>query len=198
MQTSRFMIRLTLLTLLALGNMNVFADSYTFSVLPPGGSISGAAGAEIGWGYSITNNSLADWLVTTNLAATPFADATADASLFEFPILAPNTTVSVAFDATAGKGLFGLTWDSNVPTGFNNSGEFTLSAEWWSGDPFNGGSFLQDALDQSADFSATALAAPVTVPEPSSAALLLGGSLLLVWTLRLRRKRNFPGSLRVG
>ena len=52
------------------------ADSYTFSVTPTNGAISGTAGSTIGWGYSITNSSSTDWLVTSDLTASPFANGT--------------------------------------------------------------------------------------------------------------------------
>jgi len=153
---------------------NAFADLYTFSTLPAGGSIQGPAGSTIGWGYSITNESTTDWLVTSNLAAGIFSDATPDASPFDFPIVAPLSTVSLPYDPSTDTGLFALTWDAGAPLGFVNSGLFTLSADWYNGDPFAGGTFDQAAADETAAYSATVGAAPVpSVPEVSSVLLLL-------------------------
>jgi hypothetical protein len=45
-----------------------------------------------------------------------------------------------------GVGLLDLTWDTSAPNGFTNSGRATISAEWWTGDPLTGGSFIMNAL----------------------------------------------------
>jgi hypothetical protein len=160
---------------------SVFADSFTFSLIPSNGTISGIAGSTIGWGYSITNNSSADWLVPVNLTSSPFADGTPDATPFDFPIVAPGATTTEAYDMATDMGLFALTWDSNAPTGFTNIGVFTLSAEWWSGDPTVAGTFIADADDTTASYSASVSpsSVPPAVPEPASFVLVFGGMLAL-------------------
>jgi hypothetical protein len=154
-------------------------SSYTFTLEPLSGSIEGTPGSTIGWGYSITNESTVDWLVTENLASDPFAEGTPDASLFSFPSIAPLATVTVPYDASTDAGLFALTWDTTAPVGFVNDGDFTLSAEWWTGSPLAGGAFIQDAPDQTAAYSATVVSPSSSVPEPSSLALLAVGVLVL-------------------
>ena len=77
-------------TLLVLSTA-VYADPFTFSMLPGDGNISGTSGSTIGWGYTITNLST-NWLLTTNLSADLFLNGTANA-LFDFPILAPGATL---------------------------------------------------------------------------------------------------------
>jgi hypothetical protein len=149
------------------------ADTYTFATLPVNGAISGAPGSTIGWGYSITNQSTADWLVLTNLSSDVFQNGT-PLSVFDFPILAPSTSVSLMFDPIAVAGLFQLTWDSTAPIGFVNSGTFIASADFWKGDPLNGGTFLMNAADQSASYSATVTGA-TPVPEPGTLLLLITG-----------------------
>ena len=67
--------------------------------------------------------------------------------LFDFPILAPGGTVTEAFDSVNSIGLFELQWDVSAPVGFVNIGNFTLSGEWWDGDPLNGGNFIAAAPD---------------------------------------------------
>ena len=79
-------------------------------------------------GYSITNESTTDWLLTINLNSDAFLDGTAN-SLFDFPEVAPGTTVTDAFDPINSIGLYELTWDPDAPTGFTNSGNFVLSAQ---------------------------------------------------------------------
>jgi hypothetical protein len=154
------------------------ADSWTLGLLPPSGAISGPAGATIGWGYTITNLSNTQWLVLSGISADPFQHATPNA-IFNFPIVAPGTTVTLAFDPNNLLGLFALTWDTTAPFGFTNSGTFIVNGEWWDGDPFVGGNFLSFAPDGTAAYSAT------VVPEPGSLLLLGGGAGLL-----LARKRK--------
>jgi hypothetical protein len=146
------------------------ADTWTFATLPANGTISGAPGSTIGWGYSITNQSTTDWLVLTNLSADVFQNG-APLSVFDLPILAPSASVSLKFDPIAVAGLYQLTWDSTAPIGFVNSGTFIVSADFWNGDPLNGGTFLMNAADQSAAYSATV--APV--PEPGTLLLFATG-----------------------
>jgi hypothetical protein len=74
------------------------ADSITFSLLPGDGNLSGAPSSLIGWGYSITNNSTADWFLATGLNSDSFSNGT-PTSLFDFPEVGPGQTVTEAFDA---------------------------------------------------------------------------------------------------
>jgi hypothetical protein len=165
------------------------AAPFTLSLLPPDGVISGTPGSTIGWGYTLTNDSDSDWLMLTGLGADPFEHATADASLFTAPILAPGATITVAYDATAFTGLFQLTWDNTAPIGFTNSGHFVLSAEFWDGDPLDlTSSFVALALDQLVPYSAF-VSTPIETPVPEPGTLLLtaaGAGLLL--RRRLRRR----------
>ena len=90
------------------------AEIHTFSLLPSSGQIAGVPGQTVGWGYSIENQSTAFWLVTTGLASGPFQFATPNL-VFDFPILAPDSSVTVPFDAAALTGLLALTWDTSAP-----------------------------------------------------------------------------------
>jgi hypothetical protein len=155
-------------------------NSYTFTLDPSSGNIEGTPGSTIGWGYTITNDSTVDWLVTVNLASDAFSDGTPDASLFAFPLLAPLATVTVPYDPSINGGLFALTWDSTAIAGFVDDGDFTLSAEWWTGSPLAGGSFIQDTPDQTASYSATVASPGTTVPEPNSMVTLAVGLLVLL------------------
>lgn len=151
---------------------------WSFSVLPAGGDISGPAGSTIGWGYTISNPDSVNSLSLTGLVADPFSNGTPDGSLFDYPIVAPNSTVTVPYNGSTGAGLYALTWDATAPAGFVNSGTFVLSADWLDA----GGNYLETATEQSATYSATVSA----VPAP--AAIWLFGSGLLALLGRAQRK----------
>jgi hypothetical protein len=108
-------------TLLGLGLIGACAANpspvFTFNTVPSSGDISGAPGQTIGWGYSITNEDSADYLVLTNLDSGTFLNGAAS-GLFDFPIVAPGQTVTENFDALLSQGLYELTWHSDAPDAF--------------------------------------------------------------------------------
>jgi protein-disulfide isomerase len=165
------------------------SDAYTFITIPGDGNISGAPGATIGWGYSITNESTSDWLLATNLNADSFAFGT-PSLLFDFPEVAPGATVTEAFDPIGMIGLYEDVLNGSAPNGSVDSGDFDLSAQWYDGDPFNGGTFIADAVDTDAPYSATVTSSSST-PEPSSFLLLASG---IAFILGWRKVRNRPAA----
>jgi hypothetical protein len=166
------------------------AEIHTFSLLPDDGSISGAPGETVGWGYSMENQSTTHWLVTAGLVPGSFQFGTPDL-IFDFPILAPGASLTVPFDAAASEGLMGLTWDASAPLGAVESGSFELSAEWWNGDPLAGGQFAFGADPLSQSYQATAV-----VPEPGSGALLGLALLVAGGVAGVRRRRSSAEALR--
>ena len=165
----------------------VWGDSITFSLLPSNGNVSGPAGSLVGWGYSITNDSAADWFLAGNLNSDSFSNGTPNL-LFDFPEVAPGATVTESFDSVNGIGIFELQWDPSAPVGFVNSGNFTLSGQWYDGDPFNGGNVIADATDTSLPYSATVTGSS-SVPEPSSFPLLASGIVAIIGWRRVRNRR---------
>ncbi len=162
------------------------SDVYTFSTIPDSGNLSGASGATIGWGYSITNESTSDWLLATNLNADSFAFGT-PTLLFDFPEVAPGATVTEAFDPIGLTGLYEDALNDPVPNGSVDSGSFVLSAQWYDGDPFNGGNFIADAVDTDAAYMATVTSSSST-PEPSSFFLLASGIIAMIgWRMIMNR-----------
>lgn len=155
------------------------ADIYKFALLPADGIISGSAGSTIGWGYSLTNESSTEWLVTTGLSSDPFI-ASQSAPLFDFPDLAPGAQIVRTFGLQAFTGLWALKWDNNAPDDLANFGTFRLDAEWWSGDPNSTGLYLTDAPETQVDYYAFV---EESVPEPSSLVLVSFGLGLFVATL---------------
>jgi hypothetical protein len=164
------------------------ADSWTFATTPTDGDVTGLPGETVGWGYTITNDSSTDWLVLTDLVAGDFLNGTPDAFLFDFPVLAPGGTVTEAFNPISDTGLYSLQWNSDAPIGFTDAGNFIASAEFYSGDPLSGGSFVADASDLSAPYSAIVGSGGATVPEPSSFYLVVSGMLSMALASVYRRR----------
>jgi len=167
------------------------ADIYTFNV-SPAENVSGPGGlfSLTGWGYTLQNQSSSDWLVTTSLDAGTFLYATPQV-IFDHPHLAPGASVTVPYDPITPAGLYQILWDQDAPAGYVNSGTFTLSAQWWNGDPLAGGVFVSGAPSASAGYTAT-LTAP-SVPEPGTFELTtvtLIGLLLAVVGIRRSRSRG--------
>jgi len=102
-------------------------------------------GATVGWGYQLVNTDTLNWFVPTQLNASSFSIGSPDASYFDFPILVPGAAAVVAFDAALHTGLYGVQIFPFALPGQIDSGSFSLSGEWWSGDPLSGGTFLQAA-----------------------------------------------------
>jgi hypothetical protein len=151
------------------------ADMLEFDLIPLSGNVSGAAGSTVGWGYSITNESATDWLLTTNMVSDSFLYGT-PTLLFDFPEVAPGQTVTESFDSIALTGLYEDVLDASAPNGSVDSGNFVLSAQWYDGDPFNGGNFIADAPDTNSAYTAivTASGGP-GIPEPGSIFLMIAG-----------------------
>ena len=182
-----------LIALLLTAGHAMAAEIYDFTLLPQSGAISGAPGATIGWGYSIHNESTSFWLVTTDLSAGGFQNATPNL-LFDFPDIAPGATVTVPYNALTAAGLYQIAWDANSPSGFVNSGLFSLMAEWWNGDPQGSGQFQFAASSAAQPYTATV--AGSSVPEPATIALVALPLLLFLvsGSCRGRRQREAGGS----
>ena len=191
MRVPRLMIGLAMAVWIVSVAETAHASPFTLQTVPLNGAISGGAGSTVGWGYLIANPSATDWLVLAGVSAGVFQHATPNAAVFDFPILAPMATIMAPY-VTGAAGLFELTWDVNAPVGFVNSGVFTVSAEWWSDDPFAGGQFLQLATDQFASYGATVTPA-ASVPELSSLTLL-SGACFAGWCRRRLKQRQANGT----
>jgi hypothetical protein len=74
-----------------------------------------------------------------------------------------GAAVTVPYDPLMPAGLYQIIWDTNAPLGFINSGTFSLTAEWWNGDPLAGGSFMGTAPSVSQPYTATVTPKPATI-----------------------------------
>jgi hypothetical protein len=140
----------------------------SFSLIPPDGRISGRVGENIGWGYSLFNESPTEWFVPTNLSSGTFSIGL-PGLLFDFPFLPPGLGVTVPFNWQSFMGLYSLSLPFDAIPGAEDAGAFNLQGEWWSGDPFSGGAFLRAGETLSAEYTAGVTA----VPEPASLGLLV-------------------------
>ncbi|MTV36040.1 hypothetical protein [Duganella radicis] len=162
--------------------------TFTLSAVPAAGVVNGLPGQTVGWGYQLVNTDTSNWFVPTQLNATSFSLGSPDASYFDFPILAPGATANAVFDQILHTGLYGVQIFPFALPGQMDSGFFTLSGEWWSGDPLAGGIFLQTAAG--VQVAATLEVGIAALPEPGSLLLLAPGVALLL----ARQRRRQEGS----
>ena len=159
----RLLVGLSLCSALSASAQN----SWNASTLPLDGAVTGSFQTSTGWGYAISNPS-AGWLVMTGIAVSGFVYAV-PSLVFDFPIIKPFSSIDRLFDGSSG--LYSVSWAAGVYAGSVDLGFFTLTAEWWSGDPFSGGSYIAAADSVLLPYSASVSG----VPElPSAMFLLLG------------------------
>jgi hypothetical protein len=164
-----------------------------FTVDPPDGLLAGAAGASVGWGYTITTDSAFVTIETITFGdSTPIGiystpGVPSFAASFGSPINIPwiqdiqglqyDISPSAILNAST-SGLITLTYDAYSDAAQNDQIVFaqTLNAQ-------NLGQDIQAEVDVNS-------AAPVTLPEPGTAVLLGVGALIITW--RRRTPRNRP------
>jgi hypothetical protein len=134
MQRSKFLNSFLLgLLVLAIAGGARADDTYSFSIVPTGGAVSGTPGSTVGWGYSLTNNSTTDFLLTLGVSEDSVLDllGTVDTTIFDLPIVAPLGTVSENYDPINPAGMFGLSQlflDPGLTPGTTATGHFFIDA----------------------------------------------------------------------
>ena len=153
-----------------------YADTITLSTLPASGAVSGTPGSTVGWGYTLTNNSAANFFISESVDSSLAlsANGTADASVFDLPTLAPLQTVSLAYDPLNLFGLFQFTWNTNVPVGTTETGNFIVYGQFCS-DPAKLSTCGNVVSSSSPSFTAIVTSPIAGVPEPSTFLFLAAG-----------------------
>jgi hypothetical protein len=172
-----------------------WAGPYTLA-LTPGSSIQGNPGDTIGWGYSITNTS-SDFLLAETLDAGSFPSGFTPLNIFDFPEIAPNSTVTLDYSAVVTGtcssppcGIYQVTLGPSVPPGTVVNGFFDVFVELFDGDPFAGGTDLGNGADLMASYSASSAPLASGTPEPATLGELGLGIALILWRNRMLRSRT--------
>ncbi|MEQ6342808.1 MAG: hypothetical protein M3A44_14460 [Gammaproteobacteria bacterium] len=161
----------------------------TLALDPPGGAISGAPGATVGWGFTLTNTT--DYLVISSASfvpTTPLGTFTDFISAFNFFVVGPapdNTSVSQTFDVLNQTGVGSFAIDAGALIGAVASGQIVLNYDLFSVSP-NHPLFNPDT-DTLSNGNTLAVNASVTVvPEPEGLLLMAVGLIVLYGAHRHR------------
>ena len=188
----KLLISLILATAAALS-----ADTISLDLDPLGGSISGAPGSTIGWGFTLTNSSTS-WISVTSSALT-FETNPLLGSYVDFIGLqggpapsfavAPSSFWTETFDNVS-QGIGSYTIPNSAELSAEDSGSILVSFDLFNSDPSDGGN-QTGSSSVSAPF--TVDVAPIApVPEPSSLALTVTGRALGLLLARCLRYFTFP------
>lgn len=182
------------------------ADSVSLTLDPISGIVSGSPGDNVGWGYTIDNNTSFNLLVaysafcesgqdlliggcSPNLGTSSYNDFT----LFNYILIAPGDSASAALDPNALSGLGEYSIDPTITSG-TDSGFITLVYDLYNGAPSPTTEICQNSQVCDWEVSAAATVNVVSptgaVPEPRMAiplALALAAFVIFRARPRLRR-----------
>jgi hypothetical protein len=176
----------------------------TLTLDPANGAISGAPGATVGWGFTITNT--ADFLVVSSsdfcvgAITSPCSNSLGTYTDFigpQFQVVGPppeSTSLTQAFDLLAQTGIGSFAINSSALAGDSVTGEIVVTYDLYSVDP-NNPNFdpTLDTLSTGDMLTAAAsvsVPASTTVPEPNSLILLGSGLMALFGAGRKRTLRG--------
>ncbi len=163
------------------------AQALVLDLSPANGGVNGYAGATVGWGYTVTNDS-SDWVVLTASDFSPLPSWGSYEDFFltnltKYVQLAPagnsGDSWTESFNAQAQTGVGSFYIDNQANIGATATGNITVSYDRYDGDPSNGGNQIGAYT--------VPVAASVTVdavPEPSTFLLLGGGLVGFFWVRR--------------
>lgn len=171
-----------LIVSLSFGNVVPAHADPMLTLNPVGGAVSGAPGDTVSWGFSITNDTTyyllfdASYFCETGqdpqfTTCTQALGSYNDAIANDFTIIAPDSTVSQPFDASAMTGFGSYTISPTAALGSIDSGSLVATYMEFDGDPLGNGAQISGDIEISATASVTTAVA--TTPEPSSWMMLL-------------------------
>ncbi len=184
------------LSLVVLGVSSLMAAP-VLTLSPSGGSITGDAGATVGWGFDLSSDST-DWvsvigivpLSESNPALGVITDLIGPQGGPGIGALAPGSADWIqAVDPIAGIGLASFTIDPGAQAGDFDSGMLLVLYELFSADPSTCGDCFVGTGSADVGFQVT-VTSTATVPEPGGASLSALAGLALLALSRIRRKRG--------
>jgi hypothetical protein len=134
-------------------------------------------------------------LLPLTLDAGPFPSGFTPLNIFDFPEVAPNSTVTLDFStivrgtcASPPCGIYQVTLDPSIKPGTTVGSFFDVFVELYDGDPFGGGTDLGTSADLTASYSASSPPLVSGTPEPATLGELGLGLALIIW--KSRKPRN--------
>lgn len=176
-------------------------DTISITLDPFSGSVDGAAGSTVGWGFTVLWTSTSnDWITFTssNLAGDTNPDLSAGYTDYigaqggpdDYSVATSDSPWTESFDdvADTGVGAYQITSDPTIALpDAEDTGQIVFNFQVYNGDPFNGGTQIGDgSYAYSADFSVEVS----STPEPATYALFLAGIGMLFLANRRRKGRG--------
>lgn len=204
LQTQLTRIAFTILAVSMLCSVTRADGVPTLTLDPTNGAISGAAGATVGWGFTLTNTT--DFLVVSSsdfcvgAITSPCSNSLGTYTDFigpQFQVVGPSpesTSFTQSFNLLAQTGVGSFIINAGALPGDSVTGEIVVTYDLYSVDP-NSPTFDPSVDTLSTGDMLTAAAsvsvpASTTVPEPTS--LILLGSGLLALFGASRKRENAP------
>ncbi len=173
---------LSVVALLVLST-SLSAQALVLELSPANGGLNSYAGATVGWGYTVTNDS-SDWVVLTSSGFSPLPSWGSYEDFFltnlaKYVQLAPEGSWTESLNALPHTGIGSFRIDPSANPGDTATGYIAITFDRYDGDPSNGGNYIVPG-----SALASASVTVDAVPEPSTFLLLGGGLVGLFWTRR--------------
>jgi hypothetical protein len=171
------------------------------AITPPGGAVTGSPGQTVGFGFTITNDTVYYQLFDASYFCEPsqdpaFTPCTQSLGTYKDyianngTVVAPMSMLSESFNANTMTGFGAYAISPTASPGAVDTGNLVATYMEYQGDPFSGGTQVSGDIELSAPASVSVIPAS-TVPEPSAGTMIIAAGLgaLLYGTL-FRRPVN--------